>query len=326
MPMEDQRDGGELKRPSAVQRRLIDSSIAIGADDPESLLFQHSVFCQVGMPYRDPGDGVREWDRTQGIIHLQIEAGKALHFGKWIRIGLPWGPKPRLILAHLNAEALKHQSPEIDVGDSLTGFVKRIRGFQHGREIRMFKDQLGRLSASHVHLAFNRDGQGFQINTQIVTAFDLWFPKDARQRVLWPSIVRLSHEYFESLRRHAVPLDERALAALAHSAVCIDVYSWLAQRLHRVHPFQPQFIPWTALHLQFGFGYNRIRDFRRYFHAVLTAVLSQYRDARVELDERGMTLRYSPPPVKGRIAISARPRTPKGAPNGNCRSRPTLLE
>src|SRR5512143_3685515 len=111
MPIEDQRYCGELKRPSAVQRRLIDSSIAIGADDPESLLFQHSVFCQVGMPYRDPGDGVREWDRTQGIIHLQIEAGKALHFGKWIRIGLPWGPKPRLILAHLNAEALKHQSP-----------------------------------------------------------------------------------------------------------------------------------------------------------------------------------------------------------------------
>ena len=38
---------------------------------------------------------------------------------------------------------------------------------------------------------------------QIVTAFDLWFPKQADQRVLWPSRVRLSEEYFQSLGQHA---------------------------------------------------------------------------------------------------------------------------
>ena len=91
----------------------------------------------------------------------------------------------------------------------------------------------------------------------MITAFDLWFPKDERQRVLWPSTIRLSHEYFESLQEHAVPLDERALAALAHSAMALDVYSWLAQRLYRVDPNKPQFIPWTALKAQFGFGYAR---------------------------------------------------------------------
>jgi hypothetical protein len=36
--------------------------------------------------------------------------------------------------------------------------------------------------------------------------------------VLWPSTLRLSADYFESLTRFAVPLDERAIAALAHSA------------------------------------------------------------------------------------------------------------
>jgi hypothetical protein len=60
-----------------VKRRLIESAVAIADDDPESLLFQHTVFCQVGLPYRDPG---REWDRKQGFVHLQVEAGKALHF------------------------------------------------------------------------------------------------------------------------------------------------------------------------------------------------------------------------------------------------------
>jgi Plasmid encoded RepA protein len=46
-----------------------------------------------------------------------------------IELGLPWGTKPRLILAHLNAEALRQDSPVIEVEHSLSAFVKRIRGF-----------------------------------------------------------------------------------------------------------------------------------------------------------------------------------------------------
>jgi hypothetical protein len=125
--------------------------------------------------------------------------------------------------------------------------------------------------------------------------------------VLWPSYIRLSLDYFDSLMRHAVPLDERALAALAHSAMCLDVYVWLAQRLRRVPPGAPQFIPWTALHQQFGFGFRRIRAFREHFRTVLAEVHTQYRGARVSLDDRGMELRHSLPPVKGRV-LSVVPR------------------
>jgi len=37
-----------------------------------------------------------------------------------------------------------------------------------------------------------------------------------------------------------------------------------------------QFIPWTALHQQFGQGYNRLRNFRRDFLATLKLVKTQY--------------------------------------------------
>ena len=40
-------------------------------------------------------------------------------------VGLPFGPKPRLVLYHLNAEALRTQSPLIELEDSLTAFVRR---------------------------------------------------------------------------------------------------------------------------------------------------------------------------------------------------------
>jgi hypothetical protein len=35
------------------------------------------------------------------------------------------GPKPRLILAHLNAEAPRLGSPEVTMEDSLSAFVSR---------------------------------------------------------------------------------------------------------------------------------------------------------------------------------------------------------
>ena len=149
---------------------------------------------------------------------LVVQAGQVLQpqTASVVDVGLPWGPKPRLILAHLNAEALRLGSPEIEIDDSLSAFVKRIRGFDGGREIRMFKDQLTRLSNALIRLAMVRGDRLTQINTQVVTGFDLWFPKDERQRVLWPSTVRLSTEYFESLQKHAVPLNEADLGALAH--------------------------------------------------------------------------------------------------------------
>jgi hypothetical protein len=153
------------KPPSRVKRRLLESAAAIATEDPDSLLFQHTVFCQVGLPYRDPGDAIREWERKQGAVSLFVEAGRARHpgTGEWVKLGLPWGPKPRLILAHFNTEALRTGSPEIDVGDSLTAFVERVRGFKHGREIRAFKEQLGRLSAALVRLAVTRDGRSLQV-------------------------------------------------------------------------------------------------------------------------------------------------------------------
>ena len=143
--------------------------------------------------------------------------------------------------------------------------------------MRTIKDQLSRLSASSVRLGIVRDGRAITVNSQIVTAFDLWFPKDARQRVLWPSIVRLSLDYFESLQRHAVPLDERAIAALSHSAMGLDIYTWLAQRLHRVRPGKPAFVPWAALRDQFGWHYRHMRKFKQVFRQTLDMVLSQYR-------------------------------------------------
>jgi hypothetical protein len=167
----------------------------------------------------------------------------------------------------------------------------------------MFKEQLACLSTATVRLAMFQAERALAINTHVITSFDLWLQKDERQRALWPSTVCLSKEYFESLQKHAVPLNEADLAALAHTAMGLDIYAWLAQRLHRIDPRKPAFIPWTSLKEQFGPDYTKMFNFKREFRHTLAQVLRRYQTARIELDDKGITARTSPPPVGKRFML-----------------------
>jgi hypothetical protein len=206
---------------------------------------------------------------------------------------------------HINQQALLAQSPEIEVQDTLTRFVRRSLNLDTGgRTIRTVKDQLARLSASSIRLGLVKDGIARTVNSQIVTAFDIWFPKDERQRVFWPSTVRLSLDYWESLRAHAVPLVESHIAALSHSGMALDIYAWLAQRLHRVPAGKPALVSWPLLQAQFGQDYARLDQFRdRGFKPALKQVLALYRDAKIDVDGRGLTLHQSKPAVLPRLQV-----------------------
>lgn len=90
--------------------------------------------------------------------------------------------------------------------------------------------------------------------------------------------------------QHAVPLNESAVARLAHSAMALDVYTWLAQRLHRVDPQKLALVPWVSLKEQFGIDYGRMVDFRGVFTRTVAQVKAVYRDARFTVDEKGIRL------------------------------------
>jgi hypothetical protein len=294
-----------LPKITDVKRCLINASADIRADPPEELAFQHTVLCQTSLPSREQPPDVLSWKKQQGRAVLLIEAGKAWHpqLQDFVQLPLPYGPKARLILMHLNSEAMKRQSPVIPVEDSMTAFVTQVQGrAPTGPEITRFKKQLSALSAATVRMAITSGDLAMQLDTKIVGAFDLWFPRDNGQRVLWPSTLRLSLDYYDSLSRHAVPLDERAIAALQNSAMALDVYCWLAQRLWRISGTAPQFVPWAALYEQFGQGYAQLRQFRAFFKRQLTHVKTVYGDARFDVDDRkGMYLWQSPPPLPKRL-------------------------
>lgn len=267
----------ELRPLSSQQMRLTETAAAIKAgQSDEEIAYHHTVFCQTALPYRRVPD--RVWERTNGQIALRVEAGIALHpeQQKWVELPLPFGTKSRLMLIHLDTLAILNRSPEVEIEHSMTAFLKKLQGYSpNGKEIAAFRDHAAALTGSLFRFAMVQGNRTFQIDTKIVTSFELWYPRDDRQKTLWPSYIRLSDEYFTTLKNHAVPLDYRAVSALQHNALALDIYKWLAQRLCRISQNRPVFLPWPAVQLQFGQGYSRLRDFRAVFLKTLKIVNDQ---------------------------------------------------
>jgi hypothetical protein len=257
------------------------------------------VFCQTALPYRKPADGTLVWERSNGFVHLSLSAGRALHpDGHWVQFALPYGPKPRQILAHITTQAILTQQPLIDMERSLASFIRVMDYHNAGDTFRVVKHQLALLAAADFRMGILRDANRAEtFKGSIASAFSLWCEKDDRKRVIWPHTMQLDASYFESALDYAVPLDSRAIAALGHSAMALDIYTWAAQRLHRISPAAADRIGWAALHHQFGQGFARVRKFRETFLAALRAVKCVYPAMQVEPDASGLSLHHSRPPI-----------------------------
>ena len=288
------------KPTTAIEARLIDARAEllqkVWGDIPK--LYNHAVLCSVGLPYRNPGLDVRVFSRTSGTTSLRLEAGAVPKAdGGFVDVGLPYGPRARLLLLHLCSEAVKNQSPIIEVEDSFTAFARSLGLATTGRNLQTLRDQVRRMSAVNMRLS-KRNGKYVDVfQGPVFSKLRAEFPKEPQQRVLWPSFVEFSPDFYESLRKHAVPLRLEAIAALKHSSRALDIYVWLAHRLWRVHAAKPVSLRWTTLRFQFGSREQDMKSFKRAFKTALKQVLVVYPEAKVESVKGGILLKKSNPPI-----------------------------
>lgn len=293
------------------QFRLIDAGAEIlGEPDPDDLAFLHVVLAQCGLPYREPA-APHGYVRNNGRASLAVTAGYLFdpQTRQPLLQGIPYGAKPRLLMIHLCTEAVRRQSATIPIADSMSAFIRElglsVTGGAKG-SVGRFKEQLNRLAAARLQLILDLGDRASTINpAPMIQRFDVWFPADHRQRVLWPSEVILSSEFFASLKGHALPLDPRAIQALQHSARALDLYTWLAHRLPRVRGRNGDRVSWAALQTQFGPDQTDTKTFRRDLLTAMRQVLVAYPTAKVEQVDGGLLLRRSAPPIK-RLSPPAR--------------------
>jgi len=92
-----------------------------------------------------------------------------------------------------------------------------------------------------------------------------------------------------------VPLEEAAIRAINNNSMALDIYAWLAYRLHVLSSIRA--VTWKALRPQFGGGVERDNNFKAQFLTNLRLALAVYRDAKVEVEDTGLVLHPSRPPV-----------------------------
>jgi len=103
---------------------------------------------------------------------------------------------------------------------------------------------------------------------------------------------------------------EAAVRQIANNSLALDVYCWLAYRLHSLS--SPITISWKALHGQFGRSVARLDHFKEHFRSVLALAQSVYPDANFEeaASGIGLVLKPSRPPVaphRGRHSVNLSP-------------------
>jgi hypothetical protein len=167
-----------------------------------------------------------------------------------------------------------------------------------GKSMTMIRDQAERISRCHLSFNVRTSKRMDFIQQSIVDGAMFLSNPDEKQGSLFLETVRLSEGFFLELQRHPVPLEDAAIRAISNNSLALDVYAWLAYRLHVLKAPTP--VSWSALKSQFGGGVDSKYVFRRRFGDNLRLALAVYRDANVDVTERGITLLPSKPPVKSR--------------------------
>ncbi|RFA06409.1 hypothetical protein B7R54_18680 [Subtercola boreus] len=273
-----------------------------GESDP-MVGYSARVWAQVSLPYRDPGN-VPFWERQNGAVSLTMRPALLTRPDGTRFEAYAYGLLPRHALTWIATEAVRTDSPVLELGQSMNAFMQKIGLAKGGRDAKRLTEQLQRLFGSQLSvrgLASNESGYGEQTKyIQIADQVQLWFAKgertDGDNRGLWTSTVTLSQEFFRSIVEAPVPVNLEAMRALGASPMRLDIYLWATYRVFNLS--RPTRIKWADLGAQFGGQYETLRQFKAQFIKNLTEVKLVYPELNLDVEKDFLVLRPSPPHVK----------------------------
>src|ERR1700733_11442498 len=299
-----------------TDRRAVEAAASYLADEDTGIGFLYSGWCQAALPHKRLADD-EEWQIRSDYVNMLVQPGlRTSNFGRAEKVGVPYGSRARLIMLYVQSEALRTSSREVGLGRSMNAWLHKMGIPQGGKSDKSVRDQAERIS----RCSFTFDGKGAKAGgIARLTIFDRAIFADLEevpgQGSLFPQVAKLSEQFFEQLNAHPVPLDEAAVRAISNNSMALDLYAWLSYRLHALKGVTP--VSWPALMGQFGGGFASIRNFRMTFLDNLRLALAVYRDANVEVTERGVDLHPSRPPVAPRQVVAGKVQASKilAAPN-----------
>jgi hypothetical protein len=261
----------------------------------EDLSFLHSGLCQTCLPHSRPAENHAIWRRRSGRFSLLVQPGAVDSAeGDPQYVGVPYGPKARLILIHLQTEGIKSRT--VSLGKSLSAFLRSlglpVSGGPRG-SIGAIREQSLRIARCSFTMQWtDTDAAGTErsviSDTRLVDGLELWRASNGGQ---WSATVELSERFHEHLRQHAVPLDKRGIAHLSGNSLGLDLYTLFAYRLPRLQ--RDVHLRWNALQAQIGSNETLAFNLAQRIREVMPEVLTAYPHANVEITPHGILLKPS---------------------------------
>ena len=246
--------GGPVKlirdaTPQAVhdftQLDQVTQLVAARDADPD-LGFMARLLALCSLPRTNPKNR-HEFKRVNGpyTLYMTATAGNKL----------PYGSLPRLLLAWMCTEAVRTQSPELILGDSLSEFMRKVgmedrSGSERGDRTRL-RNQMKRLFGCTVSMIYE-DSRGYKrVSSLVADVHEFWWdPKRPDDRMLWESKIELGEDFFNEIIRCPIPIDLNTLRAMKRSPLGLDLYLWLTYRTFALK--RPLRLTWRQLYRQFG--------------------------------------------------------------------------
>lgn len=275
---------------SAALTREIEGGTEVG--------YSYSAWCLAGLPHRErpPGD---EWLIKTDYARLLVRPGARVRDDDAIEpLAVPSGTLARLLLIDWQTEAYESRSREIHLGKNPNVLLNRMGMSRGGPVSRKLTDQIERLATCTISFQFGSDQRAVVVNERIVEAYAYVGgvdPRTKRHARMIEKVV-LSETFYRELRRHPVLVDRAALGDIQNSPRAIDLYLWLAFRLHALK--DETSVSWTALWRQFGSEFKTLKSFKAEFQEPFALALAAYRQAKVRITDRGLMLAPSPPPIQ----------------------------
>ena len=285
------------------QRQLVDIAAEVLADETQAVGISYTGFCLTSLPHKRLPDD-QAWKKSGHRVSLIVEPGRMLSGGEPKLYGVPYGARARMVLLYLQTQAVRTGNREVELGRSMRAWLERMGVSVGGETAKAFREQATRISACSLKFFWEGDRRsaGWTAGRIVTSGLSFHAVEEVGQESLWDDRVELDPTFYKALKEHPVPLLEAAIRQLRDRSMSLDLYVWLAWRLHTLERDTP--ISWPAVFVQFGEGYRELRHFKPRFLEALSAAVAAYPEARVAVGNEGIKLRPSRPPILKRTAIA----------------------
>lgn len=309
--------------PELVEQSKLIPDIEKGNDVPlariknsnwQQLVSHPLTMLQLNLPHSNQGNAL-EWKVRNGEARQLLVSGRFTNSkGASEPLLLPYGSFPRLLLLWLCVTVQFKGVRNVFLGHSIAAIFEKLGFDRQGQRYETLNLHLPRLMHSEMVISryfpeigdydigneekYPFQGEATRIEKQhLVNIVDNFKNKKSDGQAYY---IYLSESFYNAITENPLPIDLNHVKQLAKDggSYRLDIYSFLAERLHHIPENEPVQIERNDIADLFGAGASdKSRFFRETFKKNLDAVREIYSQANIEMHKGGLVLYRSPPPL-----------------------------